>query len=305
MAATPAKQNKDTVPNQATPQKKDESMIPSPYKPLAKSPAQHTPGQTPIKSPALKKGKVGATEPAITEDVQLQPQGSPADTEPTLSQKWENPQYWFPDRQPEATGNTPPPTQKDPETPEEEVPSIVEIPPAMKVELDELEASYNKRVGSVIDIKHRKGLDLKDPVKVRALDLWANKSIEDLKTDFEASKAEIIKKFQGPEVQPFDEKDFISSLTAELESLSLGQDTPKSTNTPNPDQAYWFLIWGSIIANRISTHTPQFFQICTPEGHVDVNIHWHLRFEPVIHCWNWGLIRFDMAGWFWECGSCV
>ena len=266
MAGTPAKPRKDIAPsNQATPQKGSEVMIaPSPDKTaLSKSPAaHHTPGQTPIKSPALKKGKVGATEPAIAEIADVERQGSVVDTDPTLSQKWENPQYWFPDRQPEHTGNTPPPTQRDPETPEKEVPDKVEMDPAMKVELDVLEARYKKRADSVIDLKYRKGLECKDPAKLRAIEMWANKSIEDLKTDYEACKAEIIARFdQRPDVEAeqFDEKDFLSTLTAELESLSV-QDTPKSSKAPSPKASnLWVLLMGIHYLN----HNPQFFQLST------------------------------------------
>lgn len=74
--------------------------------------------------------------------------------------------------------------------PKKKVPSSGKtMPTTVQAELDQLDIDIAYKMAdwiAIIDIKNRKGSWLKHPVKIRTLETWTNKSVEETKNDFDA-----------------------------------------------------------------------------------------------------------------------
>lgn len=207
--------------SQATPQKKPGGEDVH----MQASPAAPTPGQTPIKSPALKKVR-GAERPI--------PEEQPATIEVFDSQLTEvqEPDAYVPvhvarespDSQPEPT-----PTSPALDAPELEVPSNAH--PDMTAALDRLQVQYRSRIASILELKQKQLKDTTDPEKAKFLEEWADKQAQEAQRSLDRSTEAVFIKYEGIQQQdpsvltqhaqqaqpaPFNYEQYAADLSREL-----------------------------------------------------------------------------------------
>ena len=212
----------------ATPQKKvkdvahEDVVTVSPAPAPSGSNGQVTPGQTPVKSPALKKTRMQPIESVPEGKAPVERSGSAADTDPTLSLSYD-------DRLPDESSYTPSSTPKM--SPGSEVQSKIPTDP-MFDELEKLRKEYRIRIASIIDLKDKKLLSMKDPVKIRVLEAWAEKEARVAQSCLDEAILEVRKKYDAmPVVEETQEDTFDCDAFADMLSQELGALKIGSTST--------------------------------------------------------------------------
>ena len=221
----------------ATPQKKamvsdgKDVMVVSPAPAPSGSNGQSTPGQTPIKSPALKKTRMqpGDVIPEAR-SAEVERSGSAQDTALTLSLVM--PDDRLPDESPRPT-----PASTPKMSPGSEVQSKIPTDP-MFDELEVLRKQYRIRIASIIDLRDKKLLSMKDKVKISALEAWAEKEAKVAQSSLDEAEAEVRKKYGALDVEDtqiqdsFDCDAFAEMLSEELGAMKIG--TPSTSEQQSP-----------------------------------------------------------------------
>ena len=226
----------------ATPQKKvavpDDSQdvrIVSPAHASSGSNGQVTPGQTPVKSPALKKTRMqpAASIPEAKPN-EVERHGSAVDTALTMSLV---PDDRLPDESPRPVSPATTPKM----SPGSEVQSKIPTNP-MFDELEVLRKQYRIRIASIIDLRDKKLLSMLGKAKIRALELWAEKEAKVAKSALDEAELEVRKKYDALAVaetqiqDSFDADAFADMLSEELGAMEIGTPATSEQQSPQPSE---------------------------------------------------------------------